>query len=625
MAEKNESDINDSKEPELASPEEIELNDQIEIILDENDTVEPLEVLQEEVVSEDTQDESGKPDSNTFNEAELPASLDDREPELPLKEPETVISPEIADKSNDGEPEVPLEEPKTEKSSEMADEHNDGELELPLKEPETESSSKMADEQKDSQSDLDEFDDDDFIGLDNENLDAERPETQGAPQKVAAVESPEIDKSEKNPEKDNEPAENQSDSNDNTKNSERLAKRPKVKIAIRKSSPTLIVAGLTLLLMCITGGLYYKYPSFLGFKREAKPAPLKTVKPSLPVEPVLKQVEPTKLLIKSEIYLAKIKDAGLLRDELLEKKQEIDQLIQHYKNGIADLEEQIKRELHSEAITSYAESLKNRRIELNLRTIQRRRSYINGLEEPTRWIKQGSEELLFLKRNTELDLQLIDVAGGIDMNKHMRHIGAAIQKYRPSAEKLAVDRENTDLPALETIWEQIKNQKKISGKALPNVTDRKIAKEICSGNYERTAELTSISVAAAQCLSKMNGSDLFLNSLTTLSPEVAKYLFQWRGNWICINGIKELAPAAAQYLFKWEGSWISLNGINEFPPELATYLMEWEGKQLELMGLRYNKKNTDQKALKYLALWETMGGKLFISDVVRKEIERIMK
>jgi hypothetical protein len=42
------------------------------------------------------------------------------------------------------------------------------------------------------------------------------------------------------------------------------------------------------------------------------------------------------------------------------------------------------------------------------------------------------------------------------------------------------------------------------------------------------------------------------------------------------------------------------------------------------MGLRYNKKNTDQKALKYLALWETMGGKLFITDDVRKEMERVM-
>ncbi len=648
MAEKSGIDINDSKEPELSSPEEIELDDQIEIILDEKDTVEPLDVLLEEVVSEEAVKKSGKQDIDTVIEAELPSNPDDGDPEPPLKEPETKISSEMADERNEGQSELPLKEPETDISSDTADEHDDGKPELPLKEsetknssetadqqkeekpdlapqePETESISQMADEQKDGQSDLDESDDDDFLGLDDEKLDDERPEKRDTPQEVAALDSPQNDESEKT-EKDHEAAENQIDGNDHTKNSERSAKRTKTKIAIRKPSPTQIAVGLTLLLICIAVVLYYMNPSFLGFKREAKSVPLKTVMPSLPVEPVLNPVEPTKTLSKSEIYLAKISDAGLLRDELLEKKKEIDQLIRYYQKGIADLEDQIKQELHNEAINSYTEGLKNKRIELNLRTIQRRRSYIDGLEKPTRWIKQGSEELLFLKRKAEFDLQLIDIASGIDMDRHVRHIGAAIQKYQPSAEKLAVDRENTDLPALETIWGQIKNQKKISGKALPNATDEEITKEICSGNYERTAELTSISAADAQCLSKMNGSDLFLNGLTTLSPAAAKYLFQWRGNWVCINGVKELSPATAQYLFKWEGNWISLNGMNEFPPELAAHLMEWEGKQLELMGLRYNKKNTDQKALKYLALWETMGGKLFISDVVRKEIERIMK
>jgi hypothetical protein len=64
--------------------------------------------------------------------------------------------------------------------------------------------------------------------------------------------------------------------------------------------------------------------------------------------------------------------------------------------------------------------------------------------------------------------------------------------------------------------------------------------------------------------------------------------------------------------------------LTEFPPELAVYLMEWKGDQLELMGLKYEKSKPDRKALKYLALWETMGGKLFVSDGVRKEMDRVM-
>jgi len=497
MAEKEGIEIDDSKASELSSLEELDSNDQIEIFPEEEDTVEPLAALPGEDVSAEAENASGKPNSDTLNEEEVPSNPDD------------------------------------------------GESERPPKETEAENSSETAAEQKDRQPN-------------------------------------------------------------------------------RKPSPTPIIVGLTLLFMSIAGGVFYMNPSLLGLKGQTKPVPLKTIEPTLSVQTASIPVESAKPLSKSEIYLAKIKDAGLLRDELLEKKEEIYRLKLHYQNGIADLEEQISRELQKEGITSYTKALKNRRSELNLRTIQRRRSYIHGLEKPTRWIEQGGEELLYLKRKAEFDLQLIDIAGGIDMDRHMRHIGAAIQKYQPSAEKLAVERENTDLSPLETIWGQMKSQNMKTDKALPNVTDEEITKEICSGNYERSTELTSMSAATAQCLSKMNGSDLFLNGVTTLSPAAAKYLFQWRGSWICINGVKELSPAAAQYLFKWEGGWISLNGLIEFSSELATYLMEWEGKQLELMGLRYNKKNTDQKVLKYLALWETMGGKLFISDDVRKEIERVM-
>jgi hypothetical protein len=112
--------------------------------------------------------------------------------------------------------------------------------------------------------------------------------------------------------------------------------------------------------------------------------------------------------------------------------------------------------------------------------------------------------------------------------------------------------------------------------------------------------------------------------LTHLTAKDAEYLFKWRGNWICLNGVKELSPATAKYLFNWKGNWISLNGLTELPPELALYLTEWKGNQLELMGLSQEKSKQDERALKYLALWETMGGKLFISDAVRNEMKRVM-
>ena len=571
MAEKEGIDSNDSKESESSPPEEIDLNDQIEIIAPEGDPVEPLKSLPEEVVSEE--EDSGLPqlDSDIVTEVDLPSDSEKVQAELPSKD--------IG----------------------------------------AENLSQTADEPKDGQSDQSNVDATDFLILEDEEYLDVMPEERGSDPENKAVESQETCGSEIKSQEELEPAENQKERTGKNGNPEKITKTSKTKIVI----------GLTLLLMIIAGGFIHRIPAYLGFKKEPKPVSLKKpvarkqIKPAPNVATASKQLESAKSLSKSDIYLAKIKDAGRLRDELLMKKEEIYQLKRYYQAGITDLTAQISHELPNSGIPSFAEALKNRRIELNLRTIQRRRSYIQRLEEPIRWIEQGSEELLYLKRKAEFDLQLIDIAGGIDMERHMRQIGAAIHMYRPSARNLAVSRENVDLPTLETIWDQIKNQKRKNGQALQNVTDKEITKEICSGNYERTAELTSMSAATARCLSQKAGSDLFLNRLTALSPSAAEYLSQWRGRWVCINGIEELSPEAAQNLFKWEGNWISLNGLTEFPPELASYLIEWEGNQLELMGLRYDKKNTDQKTLKYLALWEAMGGKLFVADDVRKEIERI--
>ena len=576
MAEKENIDNNDSEKSEIFSLEEIDLDDQIEIISPEKETVEALEVVPAEGDSEEAENGSGQSDIDIFKEIKSPSNSDD------------------------------------------------GESERSAKNLGAENSPQTADEQKNGQSDPSKIDDPYFLGVDGEESHDEPPKERESHAGNEGEECQENGKSEIKSKEDIETAENQKDRIDKNEDFAKLAENSKAKTIIGNWSFIQIIIGLTLLLMSFAGGVVCMNPTLLGFKKEAEPVTLNTKEPSLTAVPASKQIETAKPLSKKEIYLAKIREAGLLRDELRSKKEEIYQLKQYYQNGITDLTAQINRELQEGNITLYAEALKNRRIELKLRTIQRRRSYIQRLEDPIRWIKQGREALLYLKRKAEFDLNLLDIAGGIDMDRHMRHIDAAIQKYRPSPEKLAIRREHADSTPLETIWgQQIKGQNKYNDQASPNGMDKEITQEICSGIYERTAELTTISAVTARCLSKKPGSDLFLNGLTALTPTAAEHLFQWRGSWICLNGIKELSPAAAQHLFKWEGEWISLNGLAEFSPELATYLMEWEGNQLELMGLGYNKRNVDQKTLKYLALWEAMGGKLFIADDLRQEIERV--
>ncbi|MGD9362640.1 MAG: hypothetical protein PVH85_27495 [Desulfobacterales bacterium] len=408
------------------------------------------------------------------------------------------------------------------------------------------------------------------------------------------------------------------------KSSKTSAERQNQKISALSTSPAKKMVIAAAFILMIAGGIFYGIFTLLGNSGKAETVPDAKSLTKEPAAPIQHQAAKAKPPGKYDKYLAKLEEADQLRNDLLQKKEEIYKLKLHYRNGIVELIDQIDREIRETNVSSFEQALQNKRIELNLRTIQRRQAYIEELEQPDQWVHKGSEELLFLKRKTLLDIQIADIASGIDLNRHLRYVNAAIQKYQPSAEKLAVDDYTSHFTPLETIWSQIKHQKIKKVHTGVNPKDEKIIADICAGNFMRIAELSAMTAKAARCLSQMNGSNLFLNGLKRLTPEEAKYISQWSGNWICLNGVNKLSPAVAQYLFKWEGNWISLNGLDEFPPELALYLMEWKGNQLELMGLNYHKKKPDPKALKYLALWETMGGKLFVSEGVRKEMERVM-
>ena len=463
--------------------------------------------------------------------------------------------------------------------------------------------------------------DDDIVddGID-EKLDEEEAFAGGHDKK----EDVRTDQAEKNAAEEPEPVEvNEIDKKEKAplKSSAKSQKRKNF-IKAAASSRKMIVSAL--IIVMISGYIIYSKPALLGLKGQAEKEFSVKTETTQPAVSEQVQVPKSKPSGKHDFFLAKLEEVDRLRENLLAKKEEIYRLKLHYQNGIVELKDKIGREMREANISSYARALMNKRMKLDLRTIQRRQAYIQGLEKPDQWIHKGSEELLFLKRKGLLDLQMSDIASGIDLDRHMRYMNAAIQTYQPSAEKLALDPPPAELTSLEAIWSQIINQQVENVQSPIGPNDEQIMAEICSGDFRRIAELSAITANAARCLSRMKGSDIFLNGLTQINAEEAKYLFQWRGSWICLNNVKKLSPAVARYLFKWEGNWISLNGLTEFPPELAVYLMEWKGNQLELMGLNYDKSKLDQRALKYLALWETMGGKLFISDGIRKEMARVM-
>ena len=679
MTEKEILDINDSNSSESSSIEEIDLHDDIEMVTEEietvntldisqeqadgqessEDTAEPLEILQEEVVSEEVKVEksespetiqaAGDGDEAKIETIPSQEALQEKQPDeesaVESIDPFDKLQAEIVDEKAADESDEPVKVFEMNDGAGEIAEEDAGKLDsniinevepLPILEdavpqPSAQKVESVSELTVDSTgvSDPDELGEDGFLGLDDEEFVDSASEEQALSQDSVTKPSAQ-DGFENISDTDAESAERHTDEKDNQRESVASTRKTKRKWINEKPSRVQIAIGLILLVIAISGGVFYLKPSLLNFGKTAIPVPIETKKieptePEQPEQPIGERIGTIKPSSKFEAYLAKIQEAGDLRDKLLQKNEEIYLLKLHYQNGIVELEDQIKQALRRQGITTYKAALKNRPIELKLRMIQRRRSYLRGLEKPIHWIAHGSEELLYLKRKAEVDLELIEIADGIDMERHMRHLDAAIQKFRPTAEKLAVHHDDQNPVSLKTIWQQIIRSKQHVKETVPDERDEKVAKEICNGNYENLTELTHLSVKTAKCLSNFNGPDLFLNNLKALSGNAARALFQWRGNWICMNGINKLTPSTAKYLFKWDGNWISLNGLTEFPPELAAYLMEWEGKQLELMGLQYNSKNADHKALKYLALWETMGGKLFISDTVRKEIKRVLR
>ena len=323
------------------------------------------------------------------------------------------------------------------------------------------------------------------------------------------------------------------------------------------------------------------------------------------------------------MYGAQLQEITALRDTLLGIHEQIQRLKAQYRDGIEELEKEVSDLSQKEAISTLQQAIENPTIAFALSTIQRRQAYIQELERPSEWIFSACEELLYIKRRTMVDILVAEIAGGIDMNKHLQHINAAVQKYQPTADRLALGMTRTELEPLEATWEGILDQTRqySSDRALSR--NQIISEQICMGNFNRLSEITEISPETATCIHEMRGSDLFLNGLSEISPGAARQLFQWKGSWICLNGIRAISARVAHYLFQWEGNWVSLNGLTEFPAEIGQKLLQWGGNQLELMGLQYVEDFPERIAVEYLAQWERAGGKLFVSKSVRKKIDEL--
>ena len=293
---------------------------------------------------------------------------------------------------------------------------------------------------------------------------------------------------------------------------------------------------------------------------------------------------------------------------LNKKLNRIEGLKEYYKKGIADIVNIIAKEKNKKKIVSYEEAIKNKKIELSLRTIQRREAYMEQLKYPNNQLKYKREKILYLKRKTLIEVQIAPISSGIDLNQLQDIINSTIKKQISDIDMLIIDTKNLKLKPLVSVWE---NTIKQSHSMNNNV---KINQEICQGNLKKINNVTFLSLKAAKCLSKWEGKDILLNNITILFPDIAKELAKWEGDWLCLNGLEKLPPETAKYLFQWKGKKISINGVTELSDETARYIFGWKGKELEIIGL----KKFSPAAAEHINSWRKLGGKIYISDLFYK-------
>ncbi|NNF99971.1 MAG: hypothetical protein HKM93_11380 [Desulfobacteraceae bacterium] len=326
---------------------------------------------------------------------------------------------------------------------------------------------------------------------------------------------------------------------------------------------------------------------------------------SLPTDPPPVFFNETLELIKQDILA--------LRERLLEKENEIATLQDYYRNAITEIEDDIKEETVNAKYESFQQAITNKRIELNLRTIQRRLAYIEKLDQPTRLLHRRSEQLLFLQRKTEMYEMLMAKTSGIVLDPFKREVDDTLNLIRASEDELSIDQVKSNPPSLNAIWNstigkmvaQQKNHQQLTALEKLNLL---IWREFCEGDFSRKTEMTDITPEAARCLVNFQGKDLYLNGLTRLSPESAKILSKWPGSWLSLNGIEKLSSKTAAHLAQWEGRRLSLNGLKELTPKTTAMLSNWKGEQLELIGLER------------IGNWENPDITLYLPDTLKKSL-----
>ena len=401
----------------------------------------------------------------------------------------------------------------------------------------------------------------------------------------------------------------------------KTAPLPKIQKKIRIGKKTAIAVSGFLIISFSLAGYYYKKNLGTPEDETALPASAPAVEQTVQPQPVAaeKSSPPEPVENSSDQYQLKTigDEIDQLRDELIAKRKEIEELREYYQTGInAELQNLVKtlQETGNSRPITLKTAMADPLVSMGLKAIKRRESYIKKLKDPVNALYYNSEELLYLARKVELLAMMAKHTSDIDIDVFLDQAHLIMTAHRNALSQLNID--DVDVPEsdLDSIWQRIESElAQKSNASNPARSTKKSENEaiwaaMCSGNFSQKHKLTALSPEAAQCLANWKGKDLFLNELTTLSPSAARQLADWKGEWLGLNGLKDLSPETAAYLAKWKGKGLSLNGLTRLSPRVVAILSEWQGDQIELINV------------KHMAHWENPKTRLFLSEEMHRKI-----
>jgi hypothetical protein len=401
---------------------------------------------------------------------------------------------------------------------------------------------------------------------------------------------------------------------------------PENKVAGGGKKKSLIIISMVALALAAAGGLYFHN------------APGPAVEPPQPSPPVVtptpvNTVDSTEAAVPREPMAVRRDDTDLsrlkttivelnrLRQELIDKQTEINDLQSYYRAGIESETRGLMDLTGSRGgdPVSFSAVQSNPRIILGLQAIQRRSTYIDKLAAPAEILHRNSEELFYYSRKGELLSLMVTQTSDIDVDGFIAGAEAVMAAHRETLMRLNIDAVPATPKALAAIWNDVNNQRTAPGGRSagvapnPDADNAAIWNKICEGDFTQKHRLTDLSPQAARCLAEWKGKDLFLNNLTDLSPEAARHLATWPGDWLGLNGLTELTPDVAVHLARWKGRGLSLNGLDRLSPRVVAILSEWQGRQIELINV------------KHMAHWENPNTRLFLSDEVKRKLSTTRK